>query len=129
MLYEVITAELPPDLELPAGFSQPRLALPGVLVVQAPPWAGMRGLPATDLERFCLDVAPNASINQFPLVVLVDDSDFAARSLDNFLWLTFTRSDPAADIDGVGAATRIKHWGCAGALVIDARLKTSYNFV
>ena len=59
----------------------------------------------------------------FPLVVLVDDSAFAARSLRNWLWVTFTRSNPAADVHGVGAFTRQKHWGCEGALVIDARIK------
>jgi 4-hydroxy-3-polyprenylbenzoate decarboxylase len=59
----------------------------------------------------------------FPLVLLVDDSDFAARSLNNWVWATFTRSNPAADVHGVGAATQHKHWGCDGPLVIDARLK------
>ena len=60
---------------------------------------------------------------EFPLVILVDDSDFAARTLANFLWVTFTRANPAADIYGVGAVTDRKHWGCTGPLVIDARIK------
>jgi 4-hydroxy-3-polyprenylbenzoate decarboxylase len=55
--------------------------------------------------------------------VIVDDSDFASRSLDNFLWTTFTRANPAADIYGVGSFLEQKHWGCTGPLVIDARLK------
>ncbi|MFM8581334.1 MAG: 3-octaprenyl-4-hydroxybenzoate carboxy-lyase, partial [Planctomycetaceae bacterium] len=50
-------------------------------------------------------------------------SDFTARTLNNFLWVTFTRSDPARDIDGVGASIVQKHWGCSGPLVIDARIK------
>jgi 4-hydroxy-3-polyprenylbenzoate decarboxylase len=53
----------------------------------------------------------------------VDDADFAAATLENFLWVTFTRSNPAADVHGVEAFTRQKHWGCRGPLVIDARLK------
>jgi 4-hydroxy-3-polyprenylbenzoate decarboxylase len=118
--------ELPVNLRLPAGFSAPRLALPGVLVVQAPPWAGTRGLPAVDLELFCREIAVEDPLNNCPLVVLADDSAFTARTLDNFLWVTFTRSDPAADLDGIGAFTRAKHWGCAGALVIDARRKTHH---
>ena len=36
---------------------------------------------------------------------------------------TFTRTNPAADIDGIEVFTRNKHWGCRGPLVIDARLK------
>ncbi len=62
-------------------------------------------------------------IGAFPWIVLVDDSEFAAGSLRNFLWVTFTRSDPAADIDGIGAFVDHKHWGCRGPLVIDARIK------
>jgi 4-hydroxy-3-polyprenylbenzoate decarboxylase len=59
----------------------------------------------------------------FRFVVVGDDSDFAARALNNFVWVTFTRSDPASDIYGVGAAVENKHWGCDGSLVIDARRK------
>jgi 4-hydroxy-3-polyprenylbenzoate decarboxylase len=57
------------------------------------------------------------------LIVLVDDAEHAARTLDNFLWVTFTRMNPALDMDGIGASTVNKHWGCTGALVIDARKK------
>ncbi len=55
--------------------------------------------------------------------MLVDDAEFAARTLNNFVWVTFTRSNPAADIAGIGAFTWQKHWGCRGSLVIDARIK------
>ena len=118
--------ELPAGLRLPDGFGAPRLALPGVLVVQAPPWSGTRGLPADDLAAFCSQITLADPLNSCPLLVLADDSDFTARTLDNFLWVTFTRSDPAADLDGIGAWVRAKHWGCDGALVIDARLKTHH---
>jgi 4-hydroxy-3-polyprenylbenzoate decarboxylase len=57
------------------------------------------------------------------LLVVVDDSEFAARNLNNFLWVTFTRANPAADIHGVGSFIERKHWGCTGPLVIDARIK------
>jgi 4-hydroxy-3-polyprenylbenzoate decarboxylase len=75
------------------------------------------------LNHFCDSFQPTQAICRFPLIVLVDDSDFATRNLGNFLWVTFTRSNPAADIDGIGAFTRDKHWGCDGSLVIDARIK------
>ena len=48
--------------------------------------------------------------------------EFTARTLNNFLWVTFTRSNPAADIAGIANSPR-KHWGCHGSLVIDARIK------
>ncbi len=56
-------------------------------------------------------------------MVIVDDSEFTAASLANFLWVTFTRSNPAADVHGIGEFTANKHWGCTGSLVIDARTK------
>jgi 4-hydroxy-3-polyprenylbenzoate decarboxylase len=56
-------------------------------------------------------------------VVIVDQSDFVAASLGNFLWVTFTRSNPAADVYGIESFTHNKHWGCRGSLVIDARTK------
>ena len=68
-------------------------------------------------------VGPEHPLRAWPLIVIVDDSDFAAASLENLLWLTFTRSNPAADVHGVDAAVHQKHWGCRGPLVIDARLK------
>jgi len=55
--------------------------------------------------------------------VVVDQSDFASRTLANFLWTTFTRSNPASDIYGIEAFFLNKHWGCFGSLVIDARSK------
>jgi 4-hydroxy-3-polyprenylbenzoate decarboxylase len=102
--------ELPPDLRLGEGFKKPRVVMPGVLAVEGPKWqeTGNRGQVAAD---------------GFPLVVIVDDSDFVARSLENFLWVTFTRSNPAVDIDGVGSFALHKHWGCTGPIIIDARLK------
>ncbi|MEX0714953.1 MAG: UbiD family decarboxylase [Planctomycetaceae bacterium] len=75
------------------------------------------------IARFCEACAGEHPLNRLPLVVLVDDADFTAETLDNFLWVTFTRSNPAADVYGVDSFTSHKHWGCRGALVIDARIK------
>jgi 4-hydroxy-3-polyprenylbenzoate decarboxylase len=115
-----LPATLPEGLRLPAGFSSARVVLPGVLAVDAPPYA-QEGLAA--LTRFCSALNEQEPINQFPLVVLVDDAEFTARTLSNFLWVVFTRSNPSHDIEGIGSFTDFKHWGCRGALVIDARSK------
>jgi 4-hydroxy-3-polyprenylbenzoate decarboxylase len=117
---------IPGDLRLPDGFSDPRVVLPGVLAVKAPAHQAGPDGAAKDVAAFCAACAPGDSLGAFPLVVLVDDSEFCSRSLDNFLWVAFTRSNPAVDIAGVGAATFQKHWGCAGALVIDARQKAHH---
>ena len=75
------------------------------------------------LERFCREASGLWNPEEFPLCVLVDDAEFTARTLNNFLWVTFTRSNPATDISGIDAFTEHKHWGCRGSLVIDARIK------
>ncbi len=102
-----------PPLALPEGFTDARVALPGVLVVTA------KGDP----ERFCAAFDARAPINAFPLVVLVDDAAFACASLENLLWVTFTRSDPARDVRGIEAFVVDKAWGCHGSIVVDARRK------
>jgi 4-hydroxy-3-polyprenylbenzoate decarboxylase len=117
-----LRSELPAGLRLPEGFSEPNVCLPGVIAVRAPKYTQERG--KQDVASFCDTSGPAQTyLAGYPLVVLVDDSDFTARSLNNFLWTTFTRSNPAADIAGVGAFTEDKHWGCRGPLVIDARIK------
>jgi len=108
-----------PSLALPSGFGGARVAMPGVLVVRAPK------LDEGSAERFCASFGAGAIVG-FPLVVLVDDDEFAARSLANFLWVTFTRSDPARHVHGVGAFTKDKSWGCSGSIVIDARIKPGH---
>jgi len=120
----VLPAEIPSDLHLPEGFKEPRVCLPGIMAIQAPKYPGTSRLsPPRDVERFCQGYLAGASINRFPLVLLVDDSEFAAEHLNNWIWMTFTRSNPAADIHGIGSFLHEKHWGCIGALVIDARIK------
>lgn len=115
-----LPCEVPSGFRLPDGFRDPRLALPGVLVVQAPEFTANGD---DRLSRFCREGGQIPALAEFPLCVLVDDAEFSARTLNNFLWTTFTRSNPAADIDGIGAFVEAKHWGCWGTLVIDARRK------
>ena len=130
--------ELPAGVSLPEGFGSPRVCLPGVVAVAGPRIEPRPRLDAAgdemwrstgaaaweaDIERLCRAVGPGHPLRAFPLIVVVDDAAFAAASLENFLWVTFTRSNPAADVHGVEAETLHKHWGCRGPLVIDARLK------
>ncbi len=53
---------------------------------------------------------------------MVDDSHFTAKTVNNFVWVTFTRANPSHDMHGVKATTVFKHWGCE-SLIIDARIK------
>lgn len=113
-----LSCAIPPDLTLPDGFKNPALALPGVAAVEGPAFAE----GGDDVHRLAETLAPQ-SLDGLPLILVVDDSAFSTRTLDNFLWVTFTRSNPSHDIYGVDSFVEHKHWGCNGPLIIDARHK------
>lgn len=112
-----------PQLRLPDGFAGLELVLPGVLAIGGPRFdAGVGGHASA--EQLASALAEQAeALREVGLIVLVDEPAFVARSLANFLWVTFTRSNPSHDVHGVGAAIEHKHWGCTGPLIIDARIK------
>jgi 4-hydroxy-3-polyprenylbenzoate decarboxylase len=107
-----------PQLRLPDGFGGIELVMPGVLAIGGPAFepGGAERLASVLLDQAEL-------LREVGLIVLVDDPGFVARTLANFLWVTFTRSNPSHDVHGVGASVEHKHWGCTGPLIIDARIK------
>ena len=117
----VLATEIPAGLELPRPFHQAKLALPGVLVVDGAAFTTYAG------ERQVLDAWCKAleekDLGNIALIVLADDADFTSKNIDNFVWVTFTKSNPAYDIYGVRSFTEYKHWGCEGPIIIDARRK------
>lgn len=113
-------ADLPP---LPEGFGHVRVAGPGMLVLRGPAHALGRNEPDPRMEQLARALSCWPGRETFPLVVTADDPDFCAAALENFLWVAFTRSDPATDTYGVEARQRAKHWSCAAPLILDARLK------
>ena len=117
---------LPAELRWPEGFGEPALCMPGVIALRGPRWSPPSGGESEceqALARLCRELPVHGALDAFPWIVVCDDSEFCARTVDNFVWVTFTRSDPARDVHGAGAFVRNKHWGCAGPLVIDARQK------
>lgn len=117
----VLSKTLPDPFTLPAGFGEYYFAMDGVLVIQAPLYKdrGSALAQVSLLENKLLSYA----LDGLALIVLVEDAAFTARDINNFVWVTFTRSNPAADIHGVGSFIEDKHWGCTGPVIIDARKK------
>jgi 4-hydroxy-3-polyprenylbenzoate decarboxylase len=114
---------LPQGLErVPQGFRDPHMVMPGVVAISAPAFS-THLMAAQEIGLLTDFLAALPWPDSLPLIVLVDDAAFAAAKLNNFLWATFTRSNPSHDIHGVQSSTEFKHWGCRGALVIDARIK------
>jgi len=102
----------------------------GVLVFSGPSYREGKEGPESlelELEKFSVRLKEagemQSLLDGIPLWIMADDPEFVSASFDNFLWVTFTRSDPASNVHGIFSFIDRKHWGCRGPLVIDARLK------
>jgi 3-polyprenyl-4-hydroxybenzoate decarboxylase len=110
--------EFRPTVPPPADVRLCRVFCGGCLVLSGPPYAADREAAAR--------LAAHPAFAGWPLVVLSDDAGRATRSPMNFLWTTFTRFEPAADIHA--SATRVvrNHIAYQEPVVIDARMKPWY---
>ena len=110
------------NLDLPDGFTDPQVVFEGVLVIQ-----GENKNDGEDISKLRTALeSQKEKILGFPLISLVDDSNFTAKTLNNFLWVTFTRSNPSHDVHGVGEFIENKHWGCTSSVIFDARIKAHH---
>jgi len=116
-----LATEISSDLSLPEGYNDAHVALPGILAIQAPKFSTQAN--AADEMAKLSDHLKSQNLEEFPLVLVVDDSKFTAATLNNYLWVAYTRANPSHDIYGVDSYTEHKHWGCRGSLIIDARIK------
>ncbi|MFP5080898.1 UbiD family decarboxylase [Pedobacter sp. JCM 36344] len=108
-------AELPPD------FSDLRIAVPGIATITASPYLDAK---TTQTRVLTLSHAlEKHDLSGLTIIVICDDSEFTSATINNLIWITFTRSNPATDIYGVSESTINKHWGCDGPIIIDARKK------
>ncbi len=106
---------------LPSGCDKPVAFLPGTLVVQGTPYEEDEGLPAR--------LASSPELQDWQVVLLVDDSGEATVSMQEFLWTFFTRFEPAADIHAAATSVRRFHVGLTSPVVIDCRMKPWYTEV
>ena len=107
--------------DLPRPFNQSKMALPGMMVVSGNEFIDY----TTENERirtWSKALEPK-DLSGVMLIAIVGDVEFAAENVNNFVWATFTKSNPSHDIYGVGEFIENKHWGCRGPLIIDARKK------
>jgi len=104
--------------DLPAGVGDVRVFCGGCLVVGAPAYQ-------SDPEAMTR-IAAAPAFASWPLVVVSDEPVRATRSDMNFLWTTFTRFEPAADIHAAGRRIVRNQIAYSGPIVIDARIKPWY---
>ncbi|MGE0144371.1 MAG: UbiD family decarboxylase [Planctomycetota bacterium] len=105
-------------LSLPSGFARAAVFCPGCLVVDGPRYAGETDAAAR--------LAAHPALADWPLIVLCDDAESTARTAIRFLWTTFTRFEPAADLVSARTTVARGHVVREGPIVIDARMKPSY---
>ncbi len=103
---------------LPDGCDKPEVFLPGTLVLQGLTYESDRSLASK--------VAENSSLEEWPVIVLVDDSRAATVSVKEFLWTFFTRFEPAGDIYGNNVENRRFHTRMRAPVVFDCRMKPWY---
>ena len=88
----------------------------------------------TDLATFLANfagifsntIAKHPAFSEWPLIVVTDEPVRAAKSSMNFLWTTFTRFEPAADVYAASTKVVRNHLAYSAPIVIDARLKPSF---
>ena len=115
--------EVPQQMMELHHFENPFLVMPGIVVVQA---SAFTTYEEANIEFKHLDSQLMVYVDRLktlPIIIVADSSEFTGKNLRNFLWVTFTRCNPANDIYGVQSFVKYKHWGCNGSLIIDARIK------
>ena len=118
-----LATELPSTLQqLPDGFHGPQIVLPGIAAIGGPRFTD-HASAIREVDALATALKAQDWPDSLPLIVLCDEPGFVADKLNNFLWVTFTRSNPSHDVYGIDSAMEFKHWGCKGALIIDARIK------
>lgn len=113
--------EVPAVLNGLSGFGQAKLIMPGIVALQGQPFTSYAEAQK-EIHVLCEEIREQGSLTSCPMIILCDDSEFMSASIDNYLWATFTRSNPSHDIHGVNSRSEFKHWGCDN-VIIDARTK------
>lgn len=113
-----LLTSIPGDLRLGPDLHHPKLCSPGSIAIET-----KLSLDAA-VEQITAPMSSQKDLaKQIAIITLVDDSTFTSRCFNNWIWVAFTRSNPAIDLRGVGEKTFHKHWSCSGPLILDARVK------
>lgn len=99
-----------------------RLILPGVVMIKFKDFTN-HATAQKEINEFAENLKRVKDIESIAQIVLYNEFDFGADVLKDYLWISYTRSNPSHDIYGVDEVTENKHWGCMGPMIIDARKK------
>jgi 3-polyprenyl-4-hydroxybenzoate decarboxylase len=103
---------------LPTGVRDARVYCGGCLVIEGDSFAS-----SPDLAR---EIASHSAFGDWPLLVLVDNAAATVKDSMSFLWTTFTRFEPGADIFSARKEIVRNHISYTPPILIDARMKPNY---
>jgi 4-hydroxy-3-polyprenylbenzoate decarboxylase len=96
------------------------MPMPGVLCIELNAYTDHA--TATAEIQAWIETYRDVDFSGTPMIVVCDDAQFMSENISNFVWVTYTRSNPSHDIHGIDVTTVHKHWGCS-TMIIDARIK------
>lgn len=124
-----LCTKIPTVFQSISSFRDAHLIFQGVVAVNAPQFQSYEKT-AIEINEVIQQLVPALeNIKEVAFIIMCDDSEFVSQSLQNFLWITFTRCNPSHDIYGIDSFYTYKHWGCNGPVIFDARIKPHHASV
>ena len=117
-----LATEVPNCLNELKYFDHAKLVIPGIVAIQTSKFSTYENA-IHELDNLNQQLSTfNEQLSTLPFFIVCDDADFVSKTLNNFLWVTFTRCNPSHDLYGLNSVIKYKHWGCS-TLIFDARIK------
>ena len=116
---------IPVELNTCEFISKPALIMEGVIAIMLTPFTNYSNAKLEIKKLSDWIEKRKEKFNGIVQIIIYDDFVFkpASDNLNDYVWITYTRSNPSYDIYGVGEKTENKHWSCEGPMIIDARKK------
>lgn len=120
-----LSSEIPKSISSADFISNTVVLMEGVIGLELNKFSNYENAKK-EIEKLASFISENK--NEFAgivQIVIYDDFKFTVdpKNLNDYVWITYTRSNPSHDIYGVEELTENKHWGCKGPMIIDARKK------
>ena len=116
---------IPDEINTCEFISNPALMMDGVIAIMLTPFTNYSNAKLEIKKLSDWIEKRKEKFNGIVQIIIYDDFVFkpASDNLNDYVWITYTRSNPSYDIYGVGEKTENKHWSCEGPMIIDARKK------
>ncbi len=119
---------IPDEFNTCEFISNPALMMDGVIAIMLTPFTNYSNAKLEIKKLSDWIEKRKEKFNGIVQIIIYDDFVFkpASDNLNDYVWITYTRSNPSYDIYGVGEKTENKHWSCEGPMIIDARKKAHH---